>query len=203
MKNIFLILFFGMFLISFISAIDSENLEAGKNYTIHLSEPYHHYKITENTSKVDINITQEGNDAIIQTSKYMENCSFKITFYGEHEKILGGGGGGSYSEESDNESSIDKGNYTCKDYQKECTGNSLWYCENGIWKSKKCEFGCENKECLDEPTEEPIEEQEEIPSPPYIAIIMIGIILLIILFYILKEKTSERRYEEYENETEI
>ncbi|MHA1843099.1 MAG: hypothetical protein ACTSWE_02370 [Promethearchaeota archaeon] len=95
MKKEIIILILGIFLINIISAIEL-GLEAGENHTIDLGAPYAYYTITQNSTPIDINITLNGNTAIIQTSKYIKDDKFRIVFYGEDKvkSVFVGGGGG-------------------------------------------------------------------------------------------------------------
>jgi hypothetical protein len=118
MKKLILNIILCMFLISFISAI---NLQAGEKYILELSESYSYYEITENSSKMDINVTKNGTNVLIETSKYLEDCSFKITFYNEKNEVIGSSGGGGGSRNS--------GDYwTCGDWSRCLNGTQTRIC---------------------------------------------------------------------------
>lgn len=80
-KNIITIIL-GITLISLASATI---IYSGEPYTLELEKPYAYYTIIGNTSFV--NVSQEGNLAIISPDKY-SNDNFTITFYGVDNKVI-------------------------------------------------------------------------------------------------------------------
>ena len=88
MKNITTTILTLAILISCVSAL---NITAGESQIIELSKPYSYYEITENTTEVDLNITNNGNQAIITSSKYMPSGSFRLTFFSEEGSVIDSG----------------------------------------------------------------------------------------------------------------
>ena len=89
----------GILLIGSISALNI-NITAGETYQLELSEPYFYYLISENSSSVDLNITNEGNFVNIIFGKYMNSDYFMITFYNKENQVISSGGGNSHSHSS-------------------------------------------------------------------------------------------------------
>jgi len=84
----------GILLINHVSAI---NIYAGESYTFDLREKYSYYKITENSTEVNLDIQQNGTNVTIRFSKYMKNDTFSITFYNKKDEpieVVGGGSSG-------------------------------------------------------------------------------------------------------------
>jgi len=85
MENTIVIIIFGMFLISCVSAY---NLTAGESYNFTLSESYDYYSIIGNSTPIDLNITQEGNIVTITLGKYTKSDIFEIIFFNAKEEII-------------------------------------------------------------------------------------------------------------------
>ena len=71
---------FGIFLISNVYAI---SLNAGDSYSFELGKPFAYYIISGNQTIIDLNISQNNSLVTIQINKYLKDCNFTITFYGE------------------------------------------------------------------------------------------------------------------------
>jgi len=88
-----------LFSLCFASAI---NLVADEPYSFDLGKPFAYYIISEDSSEVNLNISQNLNIVTIIPDKYMQDSNFTITFYGEQNEVIGSsssssesGGGGS------------------------------------------------------------------------------------------------------------
>ena len=80
-------------LISFASAID---ITAGEPYTFSVEEEYDYYSIVGNSTTIDLEINQSGNNITIITDKYLSNETFTLVFFNKEKEIIysySGGGG--------------------------------------------------------------------------------------------------------------
>jgi len=86
--------------INFISAdLFIEDFEAGQNYSFTLNKVPDKYEITGNFTEGaddEINITWDGKEVLIQTSKYLPKGTYEINFYREKSISSCSGGGSSY-----------------------------------------------------------------------------------------------------------
>jgi len=201
-KNILILTVTGLFLINLISGLDV-NISSGENYSITLPESYSYYVIEGNSSSLEeyINVTSNGNVVNIGISKYMPTTSFSITFYNSKGEAVGGGSGSSVYKRIE----ITPKYYypNCDEGKSKCVGSDLWYCENGEWKSTKCDYDCEDGVCIEE--EKP-ETNKTNNSIWIILLMLIGLILLVVFCIISFKKRhmpngTERRIKE--NETKI
>ncbi len=87
MKTEVQIIIIGMFLISFVSAI---NLNSGETNTINVGN-YEYYKIDGNLSDC-VNISRNGNLANISINKYCPSGEIEINFYGKKPVNSGSSG---------------------------------------------------------------------------------------------------------------
>lgn len=159
-----------------ISSIYAVELNAGDTYQINLDKPYSYYTITGNSTPLDLNISSIGNLVNITTSKYY-NDSFTITFYGEEDEVVSSGGSGQ------------------------------------SWGSSKKKVTLKNETIKNNtnintniPENKTIEEQTETENKFNWLYIIIPVgILLIVIFFLRRKYTNERRLEnerEQKKETE-
>ncbi len=90
---IFLFLFF--ISLNFINAIE---ITAGESYSFEVQEQYDYYTIAGNSTTIELEVNQEGNNITIIPNKYLRNETFSIIFFRGDEitkEIHVGGGGGS------------------------------------------------------------------------------------------------------------
>lgn len=71
-------IFLLLFCISFVSAV---TIYSGESITIELEKPYVYYSVVGNSSEVNLNVSQVGNNVTIIPDKYSLNDSFEIVFF--------------------------------------------------------------------------------------------------------------------------
>ena len=165
-----------LFLISFISAI---TIYSGESITLELEKPYEYYSIVGNSSPVELNITQDGNNVTITPDKYSQSDSYEIIFFDREKETItiNSGGGG---------------------------GTRTIYKNNTIYKNVDNYVDREvlvNNETIKEVPGESIEIND---IPNWIWKVVSGLIILVIILFILyltkdtSENMVERRYEDNE-----
>jgi len=173
MKRIILLLL----LIPLVSAIQ---VNSGENLTINLEKPFAYYSVVGNSSEVNLNVVQNGNQVKIEVNKYSPSDNFEIIFFDVQNNVI-------YS------SSGSSGGTTTKYVDK------IKYVDKPI----------ETVKYLTNETQIPSEPiiKNKIPVWVYIVIgilILIAVTLFVVLGVLLKRDTediiefSERRYEENE-----
>ena len=99
MKKTIVALIVGMFLLNLVGAVE---IFSGEPYTFELEEPYAYYSIVGNSTEINLNVSQEGNNVTFVFDKYTQLDSFTVLFFNKEKEIIhhysgGGGGGGSSS----------------------------------------------------------------------------------------------------------
>ena len=196
------ILFTSFLLLLMISSISALEMSAGDTYEFDIGTTEHAYYNITGIDSGYLTITQDGQNIIINLSKYAPNSIFTIDFYVLREKrrSSGSSGVGRIEEVPINIAKIIS---NCDLGAKKCVGSDLWYCENGEWKSTKCDYDCEDGICIEE--EKP-ETNKTNNSIWIILLMLIGLILLVVFCIISFKKRympngTERRIKE--NETKI
>jgi hypothetical protein len=137
MKKQIITLILAIFLISFISAID---IYSGESTTLELDKPYVYYSIVGNSTPIDLEITQNGNNVTIFLGKYNLNDTFEIVFFDREKETItvysGGGRGGSSTKYVDRNVTVEVPTYVDKEVEievekeveieKEVYKNSWW-----------------------------------------------------------------------------
>ena len=81
--------------------VTATTIYAGESYTLQLEEPYEYWSVVGNSTLVDLNITQDGNNVTIIPNKYSQEDSYEIIFLNPEKEIIkvysGGGGSGGCS----------------------------------------------------------------------------------------------------------
>ena len=91
--NKIILIIFGIFLLSFISAL-TYNLIAGESQSFDLGEEFSYYSIVGNSTPININISQEGTIVTITPDKYSLDDTFELIFFNKEKEVISGGGGG-------------------------------------------------------------------------------------------------------------
>lgn len=92
--NLTLALLLALTLVSAVTVYSGESIE------LELAEPFEYYSIAGNTTEVDLEVVQNGNNVTITPNKYMKTDSFEIIFFNAEKETItvhtssGGGGGG-------------------------------------------------------------------------------------------------------------
>ena len=97
MKKTIVALIVGMFLLNLVGAVE---IYSGEPYPFELEEPYTHYSIVGNSTEINLNVSQEGNNVTFVFDKYTQLDSFTVIFFNKEKETIppysgGGGGGGS------------------------------------------------------------------------------------------------------------
>ena len=96
MKKTIVALIVGMFLLNLVGAVE---IFSGEAHTFELEEPYAYYSIIGNSTEINLNVSQDGNNVTFVFDKYTQLDSFSVIFFNKEKEIIhhysGGGGGGS------------------------------------------------------------------------------------------------------------
>jgi len=155
-----------------LTLVPALTIYAGESIELELEKPYDYYSIVGNSTEVNLEVTQNGNNVTIIPDKYMGNDSFEVIFFDKEKEIItvysGGGGGGSRTVYKDR----DVIEYVDRDVIVEV-----------------------EKEIEGEPIETIV---NEIPTEVWIIIICLIIIVIIDLIIIRLNNNNERGYEKDE-----
>jgi len=180
------------------------NLTAGESINLIIPE-YSYYEITENSTEVDLNITQNGTNVTIEIGKYMETGSFILTFFNEKDEVIqqssggssGGGGGGCIT------------TWVCSEWSNCIDETQTRNCSKKIsyCYAPKKDKPNETLICLEVP-DEPIEPDEvdkpDTSTPKFVYFaprILLGLIFIyFIIMIILTIKRKKKKLEQGKNE---
>jgi len=79
------IVFLLLLCISFVSAV---TIYAGEPVEIELEKPFDYYSVVGNSSMVELEIVQNGNNVTIIPSKYSQNDSYEIIFFDKEKETI-------------------------------------------------------------------------------------------------------------------
>lgn len=82
-----------------ISLTSAAEVYSGETIFLELDKPYEYYSIVGNSTPINLEITQEGNNLTIVFDKYTKNDSFELIFFDKEKEVIyshssSGGGGG-------------------------------------------------------------------------------------------------------------
>ena len=89
----------------------ASSMYAGESLSIQLEKPFAYYSIVGNSSEVNLEIFQEGNNVTIIPDKYSKADSYEIVFFDIEKEVVtvysGGGGGTRYIYKTNNITEIE------------------------------------------------------------------------------------------------
>ena len=157
-----------------ISLVSAITIYSGDSKEIELEKPYEYYSIVGNQTLVILNITENGNgnNVTITPNKYSLNDRYEIIFFDSEKETItihSGGGGGSRTVYKDR--------------------NVTEYVDKEI-------IIYENKEI--KVPGETIEVEKIVNKIPSWVYLISLVFVIIILYFIFRKDTNERRYDEHE-----
>lgn len=121
-----LTLFLLLFSVSTISAI---TIYSGESVELELEKPFQYYSIVGNSTPIELEIIQNGNNITITLDKHMKTDSFEIVFFDIEKEVItvyqssgGGGGGGTRTVYKNNTEYVEVDNYVDREVIKEVPG---------------------------------------------------------------------------------